>query len=158
MDKNSILAFEEAARQVFREIGFSDMETFELEAKANGTSEVVATVGITGRLLGYLSISGSLSTASNCIRQMFQHLGMEEEESGFGQVHREALGELVNQICGRSSMLLEEMSIEIDITPPTILIGSDIFFDIDKLEDLLHKKIVGEFGTFNLFVGIRSYS
>jgi hypothetical protein len=46
----------------------------------------------------------------------------------------------------------------IDITSPTILIGSDIFFDIDKLEDLLHKELVGKFGTFNLFVGLISYA
>lgn len=151
-------AFEKATLQVFGEIGFENILTRELKHNENDTNEVVATVGLTGKIQGFLSLSGSLSSAGNCIRQMFLHLGMGEEESGFGQVQREALGELVNQISGRSSMLLEELSFEIDITPPTILIGSDIFFDIDKLEDLLHKEIVGKFGTFNLFVGVRAYT
>jgi len=158
MNRNTILSFEQATQQVFSEIGFSGIGSSDSENLSTGTNEFIATVGLTGQIQGFLSLGGTRASAIEFVRQMFQYMGMDEEEDNdFGQSCREALGELVNQICGRSSMLLELESINIDITPPTILVGTDLFLDVDKLEDILHKDITGEFGTFNLFVGVRSY-
>jgi len=158
MDMNTILSFEHATQQVFSEIGFPDVQSTDLEKTIKENNEFIATVGLTGQIQGFLSLGGSKSSAINFIRQMLTYMGMDEEDDAdFGQSSRETLGELVNQICGRSSMLLELESISIDITPPTILVGSDLFIDVDKLTDILHKKLTGEFGTFNLFVGVNSY-
>jgi CheY-specific phosphatase CheX len=152
MNQETLDVFVNAVYEIFEEIGIPDLTDRTAET-ADGY-EVIATVGFTGDLHGYLSIRATLACADAFIDRLLDNMGMEKEEQQFGPFHKEALGEIVNQITARSSMLLEERSIACEITPPTILIGSAISFNVVSLAHYIDKEFAGSFGSFNLFVGI----
>jgi chemotaxis protein CheX len=152
MNQQTLQLFVDAVYQIFGEIGITDLEIRNPNPHEN--YEVIATVGFTGDMHGYLSIRSSLPSADAFIDRLLDNMGMESEEQQFGRFHKEALGEIVNQITGRTTMLLEEQAIACDITPPTILIGNGLSFDVRSLTFHLEKEFTGSFGFFNLFVGV----
>ncbi len=152
MNEETLHVFVNAVYEIFREIGITDLH--DRTPEHDEAYEVIATVGFTGDLHGYLSIRSSLLCADAFIDRLLDNMGMEKDEKQFGRFHKEALGEIVNQITGRSTMLLEEQSITCDITPPTILIGDGISFNVRSLTHHLEKEFAGSFGSFNFFVGI----
>lgn len=155
MNNDLLTVFEEATQQIFAEIGFSDLDSSEPQ-KPQGPQDIIATVGITGALQGYISLSTSKKCGHAFVQKMFENLDMEVEEQGFGQFHQEALAEIVNQITGRSTTLLEQKNLNCDITPPTIMVGSELFFNLSRLSESFHRLIDGEFGSILLFVGIQN--
>ena len=155
MDIDLLTVFEEATQQIFAEIGFSDLDSIEPK-KPQNPQDIVATVGITGALQGYISLSTSKKYGHAFVQKMFENLDIEIDEQGFGQFHQEALAEIVNQITGRSTTLLEQKSYNCDITPPTIMVGSELSFNLSRLTESFHRLITGEFGSILLFVGIQN--
>lgn len=146
--------FTKATKIVFEEAGFEITTTDTI--KTSISTEVVANIGITGDLKGFLNLKSDISSASNFIKKMLANFGMHpEEEKGFGQFHKEAMGELLNQISGRSMMLLEKKGYCCDITPPTLIIGENIFSEPADTRYILHKSLTGSYGLFTLYVGIK---
>ncbi|MDA3938719.1 MAG: chemotaxis protein CheX, partial [Spirochaetia bacterium] len=121
----------------------------------NNKYDIIANIGITGEISGFLLIQSDINSSMMFINKMLSNMGMEAEESDFGQFHKEAFGEILNQISGRAVMLLEEEGINSDITPPTILRGSNISLKTYDAAKMLHKTIKGSFGNFNLLVGAK---
>ncbi len=153
MNTNDLDAFTEATKAVFSEIGFEiSISKGSIDPK---TVELVANIGITGDIKGFLILKSDLSSADNFIAKMLSNLGMSTEEEDFGQFHKEAMGEVLNQISGRSTMLLEGKGIQCDITPPTLIIGNNIFSEPADAVYVLNKSLSGDFGLFNLYVGIK---
>lgn len=153
MNTNDLDAFTEATKAVFSEIGFEiTISEGSIDPK---TVELVANIGITGDIKGFLILKSDLSSADNFIAKMLSNLGMSTEEEDFGQFHKEAMGEVLNQISGRSTMLLEGKGIQCDITPPTLIIGNNIFSEPADAVYVLNKSLSGDFGLFNLYVGIK---
>jgi len=154
MNITNLELFIDAAKAVFIEIGFSDLD-INTDTDTGKKYDIIASIGITGEFSGFLLIKSDLQSSMNFINKMLANIGMESEESDFGQFHKEAFGEILNQISGRATMLLESNGINSDITPPTILIGSDISISTYDAAETLHKNIKGTFGCFNLLVGIK---
>lgn len=154
MIADSLKLIETATQQVFAEIGFSQLSS-ETPATAAAPQDIVATVGITGALFGYLSLSTTTGSGQAFVQKLFENLNMEIDEQGFGELHQEAMAELVNQITGRSTTLLEHENIDCDITPPTIVVGQNLYFNLSQLSESLHREIRGDFGSITLFVGIQ---
>lgn len=154
MTAETLQLFEDATLQVFTEIGFSQLST-ETPAASRPPHNIVATVGITGTLLGYISLSTTAECGHAFVQRMFENLHLDIDEQNFGQFHQEAMAEVVNQITGRSTTLLEQSSIDCDITPPTIVVGQDLYFNLSRLTESLHRVIRGDFGSITLFVGIQ---
>ncbi|MCK5200427.1 MAG: chemotaxis protein CheX, partial [Spirochaetales bacterium] len=120
MNLNNLDLFIEAAEEIFREIGFSALIIKDVNSKEE-KYELVANIGITGDISGFLLIRSDLESNMRFINKMLTNMGMEAEESDFGKFHKEAFGEILNQISGRATMLLESSGINCEITPPTIL-------------------------------------
>lgn len=154
MIADSLKLIEDATQQVFSEIGFSHLSSETVETKS-APKDIVATVGLTGTLLGYISLSTTIASGHAFVQKLFENLNMDIEEQGFGEIHQEAMAELVNQITGRSTTLLEQDNIDCDITPPTIVVGQDLYFNLSQLSESLHREIKGDFGSITLFVGIQ---
>ncbi len=157
MKEQDLELFMKATSAVFNEIGF-DVSIVEPEKNRVLVTELVANIGITGEIKGFLILKSDLSSAGKFITKMLSHLNMDTEETSFGQFHKEAMGEVLNQISGRSTMLLEEQDIHCDITPPTLLIGKNIVSDSVKAEYSLNRYLTGDFGIFNFYVGIKNNS
>ena len=153
MNITSLELFIDAAKAIFVEIGFPDLDI----SKASGNNEydIIASIGITGEFSGFLIIRSDRQSSMNFINKMLSNIGMEAEETDFGQFHKEAFGEILNQISGRATMLLESHGINSDITPPTILMGNNISISTYDAAETLNKNIKGTFGCFNILVGIK---
>lgn len=154
MNFNNLDLFIKAAEEIFIEIGFQDLSIEECNSK-DQKYDLIANIGITGEISGFLLIRSDIKSSLNFINKMLSNMGMEAEEPDFGQFHKEAFGEILNQISGRSAMLLEAEGINCDITPPSILRGANISINTYDAAEILHKTINGSFGSFNLYVGVK---
>jgi len=146
--------FIKAAKEIFIEIGFQDLIVEECTTK-DQKYDLIANIGITGEISGFLLIRSDIKSSMKFINKMLTNMGMEAEESDFGQFHKEAFGEILNQISGRSAMLLEYEGINCNITPPGIIRGSNIAMGTYAAAEIINKTIKGSFGSFNLFVGVK---
>ena len=140
MNINNLALFIKAAEEIFQEIGFSELIIRDNSANEE-KYELIANIGITGDISGFLLIRSDLASSMNFINKMLSNMGMEAEESDFGEFHKEAFGEILNQISGRSTMLLEASGINCNITPPTILMGKNITMGTYKTSEIVHKVI-----------------
>lgn len=154
MNLNNLDLFIKAAEEIFREIGFSTLIIKDGNSKEE-KYELVANIGITGDISGFLLIRSDLKSSMRFINKMLTNMGMEAEESDFGKFHKEAFGEILNQISGRATMLLESSGINCYITPPTILMGRNISMGTYVAAEIIHKTITGNFGSFDLLIGAK---
>ncbi len=146
--------FYDAALEVFRELGFDNAVYGEMPAKP-ARHGIIANIGLTGDHTGFLIFKSDIDSASGFVSKMLENLGMEHNEEGFGQFQKEAIGEIVNQVSGRAAMKLSEIDINCNITPPTILTGDNLFFDLRQFTVFTSKSLTAEFGTINITVGIK---
>ena len=157
MNFNNLDLFIKAAEEIFREIGFSELNVSDINSSEE-KYELIANIGITGDISGFLLIRSDLESSMNFINRMLLNMGMDAEKPTFGKFHKEAFGEILNQISGRTAMLLENIGVNCNITPPTILMGNNISMGSYVASELVHKKISGKFGSFDLLIGAKEKS
>lgn len=146
--------FIEASKEVFKELGFTDLSFTSF--KGDGyPSEIVANVGVTGDLQGYLMFYADIESAKKLVLCILDNMSMSSEEKGFSRFHKETIGEVVNQVSGRTVMFLSNENLDCSITPPTIITGDNITYDIRNLEETAWHKVTGVFGELVIFVGIK---
>ena len=155
MNVMTLQLFSDASVEIIREASSSSVRISDSTQKMKDF-EIVCSLGITGDLQGYLILRSMLPSAAKFVAAMAAHLGMDMEEKNFGPLHKAAIAELTNQISGRATQKLSEKGLDCNITPPTIITGKNVYSEILNLESSLNKKIEGDFGEFNLFVGIRN--
>jgi chemotaxis protein CheX len=146
--------FRKAFEEVLHEIGFTSL-SYEDNKNSDYPSEVLASIGITGDIQGFLLLRSDISSLVSFVSRVMANMGMESEDKGFGSFQREAFGEILNQLSGRSMMLLSDNGFDCDITPPTMLVGSNISYNINALDTFRNQNITGLFGRMNIFVGIK---
>lgn len=154
MNINNLELFINAAEKIFEEIGFTGL-IIQDGSQNEEKYDLIANIGITGDISGFMLIRSDIQSSMNFINKMLTNMGMEEEESDFGKFHKEAFGEILNQISGRSTMLLEDAGINCEITPPTILMGANISMGTYIPAEIVHKTISGSFGSFDLLIGAK---
>ncbi len=140
--------------EIFNEMTF-DAVSMRKEKLDVRVYEVMASVGFTGALKGFLLLSGSVQTAQRLIAEMLRKMEITTEEKEFGQFHRESLGEVVNQITGRIAMKFASQDINCNITPPTIIIGRNITSSVSELEISFYHSLNFSFGLFGIFTGLK---
>lgn len=153
MDENIGLFFD-AAIEVFSELGFTEAQ-YKGDTLIITDQGIIANVGITGEYQGFLVIQTDIDSALSFVRKMLENLEMEQEDSGFGQFHKEAIGEIVNQVSGRATMKLSENDVDCSITPPTILSGNNLFFDLKQFSILKTQVLNGGFGEISITLGLK---
>ncbi len=146
--------FFQAANEVFTEMGYH-LSILPVHEVNNEIIELMASIGITGDFKGFIILKSSMQSAKNFVTQLLANLEMPAEEKDFGQFHKEAFGEALNQLSGRSTMLLEGQGIHCDITPPTFITGKNIFTNTMQFDHSLSRYLSGDFGIFTLYVGVK---
>lgn len=86
------------------------------------TDDVAILVGITGTLQGQFVLSFDQKTAAGIASQMIK----KTSTGGISTQHRSALSELANMITGNATIELSNAGFPCDITPPSLLIGTNI--------------------------------
>ncbi len=138
--------------EVLKETGFPEVRLE--DSSPVEKIEVVSSVGITGDIYGYFIIQTDKKNAQSFVDILMESMGM-EPEAEFGSLTREAIGEITNQISGRSTILLSQNGVDCDITPPTVMTGSNLLSTISNTEVNITKYINGEFGSIGVYVGVK---
>jgi len=116
---------------------------------------VMATVGITGEKVGFLTISMNLDNAVTVSKFFAELMEIPIESNEFSNAHLEALAELSNQTAGRIVMFMEDNQINCSITPPTVMSGGDISINLSSLKLTNFYKVEGLYGFFFITIGIK---
>ncbi len=83
---------------------------------------MIIVVGITGEIRGQAVISMSLEMAKVIASSMMMGMPVPEMD----EMAKSALSELGNMIMGNSATLLFNQGVNIDITPPTLMMGENL--------------------------------
>lgn len=115
--------FIEASIKIFGTVANMELELGKIFLKQDPYSAetMLVMIGITGGLRGRVIISMDLEIALKVASHM---MGMEVLE--LDELAQSAVMELCNMILGTASTILSSRELEVDITPPTLLIGSNM--------------------------------
>lgn len=94
--------------------------------------DITSVVGLTGSIKGNVAYSLSQDTAKGIVSAMM--MGMEINE--LDDLSRSAIGEMANMVTGTASSLLAKGESPVDITPPSIIFGEDMYFIISPVETI----------------------
>lgn len=90
--------------------------------------KVVVLIGLTGQIKGNVIISMPETLARNIASAMMGGMPV----PSFDDLAKSAIAELCNMILGNSAALFQKNNYEIDITPPTLMVGDNIQLSQDK--------------------------
>ncbi|MGM0378113.1 MAG: chemotaxis protein CheX [Bacillota bacterium] len=112
--------------------------------------EVILVIGITGQVKGQIVIGMQQETAKKVASKMM--MGMEVPE--LNEMAKSALSELGNMILGNTATLIANEGVEIDITPPTLMVGKDISLSFSDSKTL-GLDLSTEFGDFVFDINLK---
>ena len=152
-------SFIEALKGVLSEYGLNNIKIVEINESEQQShpSEVIVYIGISGNIRGNLILKSNYESAHALISAMLQSMNMTSKEKEFGEFHRTAMGEIVNQISGRAITILSTSDIDCDISPPAILTGKRINALIPGSDSFVHINVIGSFGELFIALGQKNY-
>lgn len=107
-------------------------------------------IGMNGDLKGVVILGFTMETAYKIAAKMLQKDNIAE----LNQDEKEALSELANMIIGNAGGKLYELGLTETLTPPTVVIGSQVSFSIPQINQSIIVPINTKIGTLdmNLFL------
>ncbi len=131
MDAKYINPFLEALKKVLGNFGVTNIkrDSVQMKENMNVDMDITSVVGLTGGLRGNIAYSFSQDTAKKICSAMMMGAQVTEIDS----MARSAIGELTNMITASASVILSQNNVPIDITPPSIIFGKDIYFIISSV-------------------------
>ena len=135
MNTTYINPFLEALLKVLEQFGITGVEigTMDKKERTQVTLDVTAIVGLVGDIKGNVAYSFSQETARKLLTAMAPGMAVEE----FDMMALSALGELSNMTTGKASVLLSDIGVHIDISPPSIVVGEEIYFIISPVQSVV---------------------
>ncbi|WP_010243834.1 chemotaxis protein CheX [Acetivibrio cellulolyticus] len=133
MNSKHLDPFLKAVELVLSQIGISDIKKGSIQVKEEMyvDKDITAFIGIVGEIKGNVSYSFDSQTAMKIASAMM--MGMPVTQ--LNEIERSALAELANMITGNAVGGLTDVK-DIDITPPSVIMGQDIFFVIGTVSTL----------------------
>ncbi len=146
-----INAFVNAIKGVFTNLGFGEASSENIHKCHSFISkhDLITMIGLSGNLRGNVALAMHYDTAKKIASTMM--MGMEITE--IDEMCVSALGEMTNMICGQAVMELSGSALSIDITPPTVIYGSNIKATISQIETIV-VDISSSLGNFELNLGL----
>ncbi|MBA7671817.1 hypothetical protein ES703_79980 [subsurface metagenome] len=119
--------------------------------------EVITHIGISGAIRGNLILKTDFKSAARLVGTILEEMELQAaDQDSFGELHRTAMGEIANQISGRAITILSTHKIDCHITPPTIITGRKITYQLSDSDSSVYKKIQGRFGAIWFALGIKN--
>lgn len=94
--------------------------------------EVLTIVGITGDIRGQMYFGGSLPSILQVVSAMMGGVPV----AALGSMEQSAISELANMICGNAMSFFAQENISLDITPPTLIMGTQFEISAVKMSVL----------------------
>ncbi|NLK21295.1 MAG: chemotaxis protein CheX [Epulopiscium sp.] len=108
-------------------------------------------IGLTGEIKGQVIFSLGTKTACSIASKMM--MGMEVTE--MDEMAKSAISELTNMILGNTATLFYNNGISVDITPPSLLMGSNLQISTSKMQTICIPLQLSEGDTFEIDVAIQ---
>ncbi|HRJ27495.1 MAG TPA: chemotaxis protein CheX [Fimbriimonadaceae bacterium] len=144
--------FIEATTSVMKQLLQLEPERGQLSARPEcfTTQQVNIVFGVTGQIVGQVLFGMSIVTADKIASKM---LGTTVVT--FDQLAASAIGELGNMICGNSISVLADAGYRCDITPPTIVRGTNVRISTLDVPALVIPLKLAEMGAFEVNVSLK---
>ena len=132
MNVEYINPFIEASQSVFQMVTGENpgLGKVYLKNSPYSSDSVAIIVGITGKIRGQVVFSLSKNTAMGVASAMMCGMPVSELD----EMAKSAISELANMILGNTATLLGSKGINIEITPPSMLIGDNIMISPTKMK------------------------
>lgn len=111
---------------------------------------VIIIIGIAGDVRGQVIFNLSQRSACNVVSKMMCGMPV----SSLDDMAKSAIGELANMISGNAAMLFSEQKVNLDITPPTIMIGDNIEISTTKSQSICAPLIMKDDFSFEINVSL----
>lgn len=151
MNVEYINPFIEASKNVFKKTTGYDLKVGRISLKPatyriSGVSIVVGIIGvIKGKAMFHFNYDSACKVASAMM------MGMAVTE--LDELSKSALAELTNIILGNTATIFFQKNYQVDITPPSVLIGNDVEITSAKQQNVCIPMIFGEdVGEFELCI------
>ncbi len=147
-----INAFIKATQEVFKTMLQVDIKTGQPYIKSSPyvADSLIIVLGITGEIKGQASINMNENLAKTFASTMMMGMPVEELD----ELSKSALSELSNMIMGNAATLLFNIGVEVDITPPTLMIGSNVQISSGAMTTVC-VPLICELGEFILDLSIK---
>lgn len=151
MDVKYINPFLAGLKNILNNFDPGDIKVGNLQKKENMNinMDITAVVGIIGDIKGNIAYCLNKDTAKKIVSAMME--GTEVTE--IDQLARSAISELSNMITANSSAIFYKSGIHLDITPPSLIIGSDIYLIISSVQTVA-VDMVTPFGKIEINIGL----
>ena len=123
MDARFINPVIDAFREILPQLGFVDIQRGKLSMGSNSVESLGVTViiGMTKDLRGSVAYNMSEATAMTIASTMMGGMPVAQ----FDELPQSAISELVNMVTANSAIRFEQLGMQVDISPPSLVVGSD---------------------------------
>jgi chemotaxis protein CheX len=134
MNIEYINPFIEASQTVIKQIASMDAKLGKVYLKTAPyrSEDIIIMVGLTGKIRGQAVFSMTRELGMKIAS--FMMMGMEVTE--FDELSKSAISELANMIMGNAATILYNRGINIDITPPSLLMGENMQITPSKMRTI----------------------
>lgn len=147
MKAEYINPFIKASTEVLRTIVNVEFKTGTpyLKQSPLAPDNVMILVGITGEIRGQVTLSMKKQVAMDVASSMMMGMPVTDLD----EMSKSALSELGNMIMGNTATLLFNNGINIDITPPTLMMGDNLSISVTGMQTV-GIPLISELGIINL--------
>jgi len=151
MDAKYINPFLSAVENVLGQFGVQGIKKGAIKVKEIMTidKEITAFVGIVGDLRGNVAYSFNSDTAMKLVSSMMGGMPVNQIDD----MARSAVSELSNMFLGNAINAFGTSCGNLDITPPSVVMGEDIFFILGSTTTLMIN-IETDAGTIEINIGL----
>ncbi len=144
--------FIKATTEVFKTMLNMEITTGKPYIKASPyvADTLMIMVGITGEIRGQATLSMSEDLAKRTASTMMMGMPVEELD----ELSKSALSELANMIMGNSATLLFNAGVNIDITPPTLMMGENMQISAGSMRTVC-VPLISDLGEVMLDVSVK---
>lgn len=123
MDARFINPVIDAFREILPQLGFADIQRGKLSMGSNSVESfgVTVIIGMTKDLRGSVAYNMSEATAMTIASTMMGGMPVTQ----FDELPQSAISELVNMVTANSAIRFEQLGMQVDISPPSLVVGSD---------------------------------
>ncbi len=123
MDARFINPVIDAFREILPQLGFSDIKRGNLSVGSNSVESLGVTViiGMTKGIRGNVAYNMTEETAMAIASTMMGGMPVAQ----FDDLPQSAISEMVNMVTANAAMRFEQMEIQVDISPPSLVVGAD---------------------------------
>ncbi len=152
MNIEYINPFIEASQTVLKQIAAIDAKLGKVYIKNSPykSEDLIIMVGLTGKIRGQAIFSMSRKLGMAIASSMM--MGMPVTE--FDELSKSAISELANMILGNAATLLYNRGYNIDITPPSLLMGENLQITPNKMQTICIPLIINDTDKIELDISM----